>query len=173
MPNFQIMLTQEGLSIQCSSHTVSDQMVICAISLHSSYLFRYCLYHTGTICRQYEKKRGVHSHGTANENKYVRGMWPISKVVCNDDSWNTYGQNFPNCLALPHKLHLLQISKYWIKGYKHAEGHHIQKRILLAKHKETHILEDQQKERLTKQDPNGHTPWRWRCGVKILCKLNV
>jgi len=58
MPNFQIMLTQEGLSIQCSSHTVSDQMVICAISLHSSYLFRYCLYHTGTICGQYEKKEG-------------------------------------------------------------------------------------------------------------------
>lgn len=49
-PNFQIMLTQEGLSIQCSSHTVSDQMVICAISLHSLYLFTYCLYHTGTIC---------------------------------------------------------------------------------------------------------------------------
>lgn len=36
--------------------TVSDQMDICTTSLQSSYLFRYYLYHTGTIYRQYKKK---------------------------------------------------------------------------------------------------------------------
>lgn len=47
--------------------TVSDQIVICTTSIHSSYLFRHCLHHTGTIYGWYQKK--VHSHGTAHENK--------------------------------------------------------------------------------------------------------
>lgn len=37
--------------------TVSDRVVICTISLHSSYLLRYCLHHTRTIYGQYKKKK--------------------------------------------------------------------------------------------------------------------
>jgi hypothetical protein len=35
-----------------------------------------------------KKLKKYTANNTVNENKYARGMWPTSKVVYIDDSWN-------------------------------------------------------------------------------------
>jgi hypothetical protein len=82
----------------CSSHTHGFRSTACMYHINSHFvLTTHCSYHMSTIYERYKKSM----YPNQWKHKTQKGAYFKGCVMMT----NTYEQNFPNCLTLPHTLH--------------------------------------------------------------------